>query len=171
MGLGEVNLGLSHILFPFYSSWVSTPNPNSNLWFTSGRMACYCRMVNENNHSSLQKNMQVSPPPFFFRTRLLDSDKANTYLDELSYEAVLFFPRARAARRKDPLLPSNVSVYINSTTLPPDLATSLVSKAGGQVTRSVQEADIILSNTPMNLTAITVTENWLLDSIEHWRCK
>ncbi|SAM06271.1 hypothetical protein [Absidia glauca] len=103
------------------------------------------------------------------RARLLDSDKANTYLDELSYEAILFFPRARAARRKDPLLPSNVSVYINSTTLPPDLVTSLVSKAGGQVTSSLKEADIILSNTPMNLTAITVTENWLLDSIEHWR--
>jgi hypothetical protein len=115
------------------------------------------------------KDMQETQT--FLVLRLLDSDKANKYLDEHLYEAILFFPRARAARRKDPLLPSNVSVYINSTTLPPDLVTSLVSKAGGQVTSSLQEADIILSNTPMNLTAITVTENWLLDSIEHWRCK
>ncbi|KAI8329072.1 hypothetical protein BC941DRAFT_518977 [Chlamydoabsidia padenii] len=100
---------------------------------------------------------------------LLDSDTANRYLDELTYEAILFYPRAKAARRKDPLLPSNLSVYINSSTMPLDLATQLVIKAGGIVAESIREADIVITNKPVKSDILAVTDNWLLESIEQWR--
>ncbi|ORZ15071.1 hypothetical protein BCR42DRAFT_416340 [Absidia repens] len=100
---------------------------------------------------------------------LLDSGKSNEYLDESSYEAILYFPRARAARRRDPLLPSTISIYIRSTTLPLDLAQQLVKKAGGYVVDNMKEADIVISRTSIDSDIMTVTENWLLDSIEHWR--
>ncbi|CAO3593334.1 unnamed protein product [Absidia cylindrospora] len=100
---------------------------------------------------------------------ILDSGKSNEYLDESTYEAILYFPRARAARRRDPLLPSTISIYIRSTTLPLDLAQQLVKKAGGYVVDNMKEADIVISRTSLDSDIMTVTENWLLDSIEHWR--
>lgn len=103
--------------------------------------------------------------------RLIDSDKKNKYLDELRYECIVFFPRARAARLREPLFPSNVNIYVESCELDEDLAYLLITKAGANVVDDINEANIIINNTYIHPDVITVRENWLLDSIEHWRCK
>ncbi|ORZ12236.1 hypothetical protein BCR42DRAFT_420266 [Absidia repens] len=100
---------------------------------------------------------------------LLDSDKSSKYLDEIKYEATYFFPRATAARRHDPLLPSNISIYIHSSSLINDLACQLIVKCGGQTVTRLEEADIVVSNSPLECTTITVTDDWILDSIEQWQ--
>ncbi|KAI8335504.1 hypothetical protein BC941DRAFT_71408 [Chlamydoabsidia padenii] len=102
---------------------------------------------------------------------LLDSMKLNRYLAESDYEAILLFPRANAARRRDPLLPSNTHIYINSAacTIHHDLAQEIVTKAGGTVVGNPEKADIVISNTLMATGAIVVMENWILDSIEQWQ--
>ncbi|KAI8076868.1 uncharacterized protein BX664DRAFT_389588 [Halteromyces radiatus] len=100
---------------------------------------------------------------------ILDSNKSKEYVDETDYEAILYFPRARAARRHDPLLPSNVSIYIACTGIPVEMIKRFITKAGGHVASRLQDADIIISNKAMESNGIIVTENWLLDSIEHWR--
>ncbi|CAO3646781.1 unnamed protein product [Cunninghamella blakesleeana] len=100
---------------------------------------------------------------------LIDSDKKNKYLDELRYECIVFFPRARAARLREPLFPSNVNVYVESTALDEDLANLLITKAGANVVADINEANIVINNSYVHPDVITVRENWLLDSIEHWR--
>ncbi|CAO3589270.1 unnamed protein product [Absidia cylindrospora] len=100
---------------------------------------------------------------------LLDSDKSSKYLDEMKYEATHIFPRVSAARRHDPLLPSNISIYIHSSSLINDLASQLIVKCGGRTATHLEKADIVVSNSPLECTAITVTDDWILDSIEQWR--
>lgn len=53
----------------------------------------------------------------------------------------------------------------------PDLVNEIVAKAGGSVVGESGQADIVISNTPMGIDSIVVTEDWLLDSVEQWRCK
>lgn len=74
-------------------------------------------------------------------------------------------------RRPPVLIPSSTRIFVHSSRYRAGLAEELVEKAGGSIVQTESEADIIISKKGLESDKIVVNDNWILDSIEKWRCK
>jgi hypothetical protein len=105
--------------------------------------------------------------------RLLDSGSKGKYASETSYELLDWYPRAESARKRVRLLLSSTHIRVVSSTSGVAFIEGLVKMAGGSIVYKNEEADIIISD--QNVIGCTdkliVTDNWLFESIEQWRCK
>lgn len=102
---------------------------------------------------------------------ILDSDHAGHFVSEDAYLATDWFPRLEAALARVPLLPSNLHIFLGPTLLPAASIEYLVTKAGGKLVDSLDQADIVISKKRIRTDKMVVGENWLLASIQEWRCK
>jgi hypothetical protein len=96
----------------------------------------------------------------------------NDYASEKEYELLDWYPRADLARKHIPLLPSTTHIQVISSTNGVEFIDQLVKMAGGTIVKKSEQANIIISETPiMKSDKIVVSDVWLFDSIEQWRCK
>ncbi|ORZ01495.1 hypothetical protein BCR43DRAFT_487021 [Syncephalastrum racemosum] len=100
---------------------------------------------------------------------IFDSDDAGDFISEDAYLATDWFPRLEAALARVPLLPSNLHVFLGPTLLPAASIQYLVTKAGGKLVDSLDQADIVISKKRVRTDKMVVGENWLLTSIQEWR--
>lgn len=83
-----------------------------------------------------------------------------------------WYPRAKAARGRERLLPPSTRIKIQSSSSGLDFIKDLVKLAGGTIVESNEEADIIICDKTKTLhDKKMVTDHWLFESIEHWKCK
>lgn len=105
-------------------------------------------------------------------TRLVQSEIKGEYLVEDNFELLDWYPRAKAARKRERLLPSSTRIKIQSSSSGLDFIKDLVKLAGATIVESNEEADIIICDkTKMLNDKKMVTDHWLFESIENWKCK
>ncbi|KAL0093747.1 hypothetical protein F4703DRAFT_1831295 [Phycomyces blakesleeanus] len=101
---------------------------------------------------------------------LRDSAEHGAYQKEENYEAIEYFPRAKASRKREPLFPSNLQVFIFSLqVVDRPLAETLITQGGAKVARRMEDADILITPRPLNVDKDLAIENWLLECIENWQ--
>ncbi|KAI9021688.1 hypothetical protein CLU79DRAFT_752806 [Phycomyces nitens] len=101
---------------------------------------------------------------------LKESAERGAYQKEDDYEAIEYFPRAKASRKREPLFPSNLQVYIISLrVMDRPLAETLIIQGGAKVARNIQDADILITSKTVNIDKDMAIENWLLECIENWQ--
>lgn len=104
--------------------------------------------------------------------RLIQCEIKGEYIPEDKFELLDWYPRAKAARKRERLIPSTTRIKIHSSSSGVDFIKELVKLAGGTVVENDQEADIIICDkTKMLNDKRMVTDHWLFESIEHWKCK
>ncbi|KAL9537947.1 hypothetical protein MBANPS3_011326 [Mucor bainieri] len=102
---------------------------------------------------------------------LIQCEIKGEYIPENSFELLDWYPRAKAARQRERLIPSTTRIKVHSSSSGVDFIKELVKLAGGTVVENDQEADIIICDkTEMLNDKRMVTDHWLFESIEHWKC-
>ncbi|CEP16988.1 hypothetical protein [Parasitella parasitica] len=101
---------------------------------------------------------------------LIQSGNKGEYLAEDKFELVDWYPRAKAARERQRLLPESTRINIQSSSSGVDFIKELIKLAGGTVVENSQDAHIIICDkTKMSNDKRMVTDHWLFESIEHWK--
>lgn len=101
---------------------------------------------------------------------LIQSEVKGEYLVEDNFELLDWYPRAKAARGRERLLPPSTRIKIQSSSSGLDFIKDLVKLAGGTIVESNEEADIIICDKTKTLhDKKMVTDHWLFESIEHWK--
>ncbi|KAI7868327.1 hypothetical protein BDF14DRAFT_1742571 [Spinellus fusiger] len=101
---------------------------------------------------------------------LMECGERGYYIEEDTYEATVFFPRARASRLGEPLFPSHLYVFIVALqVISRSLAEKLILLGGAKIASNREEADILVSTRTIACAQEVVSENWLLECIEKWQ--
>lgn len=96
----------------------------------------------------------------------------NQAVSEKDYELVEWYPRAPLARQKIPLLPSTTLIKVTSSIHGVEFIEELIILAGGHTTKTDDQANIVISDEPIKgKDKIVISDKWLFDSIEQWKCK
>lgn len=104
--------------------------------------------------------------------RLFDSLSKNQAVSEKEYELLEWYPRAPLARQKIPLLPSTTLIKVTSSSSGVEFIEELIKLAGGHLARTYDQANIIIGDEPIKgKDKVVVSDKWLFDSIEQWKCK
>lgn len=103
--------------------------------------------------------------------RLMASKENGSYVAEDGYELLKWYPRANIARQHLPFMPSTTCIKVNSVSAGKEFTEQLVRLAGGHVVKEMEEANVVISNEPLQIDKIVVSESWLYESIEQWTCK
>lgn len=87
-----------------------------------------------------------------------------------------WYPRADIARKHDPLFPSTTHIKVLSSTYGVGFIEDLVKLAGGTLVKNMGEADIIIADAASFSEVeakdkIVVSDVWLFECIEQYRCK
>lgn len=99
------------------------------------------------------------------------SKENGSYVAEDGYELLKWYPRANIARQHLPFMPSTTCIKVNSVSAGKEFTEQLVRLAGGHVVKEMEEANVVISNEPLQIDKIVVSESWLYESIEQWTCK
>lgn len=99
------------------------------------------------------------------------SKENGKYVAEDEYELLKWYPRANIARQRLPFMPSTTCIKVNSVSAGKEFTEQLVRLAGGHVVKEMEEANVVISNEPLQIDKIVVSESWLYESIEQWTCK
>lgn len=90
---------------------------------------------------------------------------------ELEYELLDWYPPHALDKKRAPLFPSTTHIYVASSASGLDLVKQMTNLSGASVVESMDQADIVISETPIKeIDKITVNDTWLFDSIEKWQC-
>ena len=103
--------------------------------------------------------------------RLMASQESGRYVAEEAYELLKWYPRANIARQRLPFMPSTTCIKVHSVSAGKEFTEQLVRLAGGHVVKAIEEANVVISNEPLPMDKIVVSESWLYESIEQWTCK
>lgn len=101
------------------------------------------------------------------KNRLVQSALKNEYLSEKDYELSDWYPQL--CRKRSPLIPSSTRIHVASAASGVDMVKQMVSLTGATMVASIDEADIVISDTSIT-DKIVVKDVWLFDSIEQWQC-
>ncbi|KAI8974114.1 hypothetical protein BDB01DRAFT_854078 [Pilobolus umbonatus] len=102
-------------------------------------------------------------------TRLIESESRGCYVDESEYQLKKWFP-CLEVYRKGPFL-NNKKIKIESTkSYEIHEMEELVRLAGGCSVNTIEEAEIVLSDKPIETQKQVVSEDWLFNCIEQWQC-
>lgn len=83
-----------------------------------------------------------------------------------------WYPRAKEARKRERLIPSTTHIKVHSSSSGVDFIKELIKLAGGTTVENDKEADIIICDKSKMLNdKRAVTDHWLFESIEYWKCK
>ncbi|KAG0765232.1 hypothetical protein G6F57_004926 [Rhizopus arrhizus] len=99
---------------------------------------------------------------------LMASKENGKYVAEDEYELLKWYPRANIARQRLPFMPSTTCIKVNSVSAGKEFTEQLVRLAGGHVVKEMEEANVVISNEPLQIDKIVVSESWLYESIEQW---
>lgn len=103
--------------------------------------------------------------------RLIQSALKNEYISEEDYELSDWYPRIEFARNHIPLLPFTTNIHIASSSSGLEMVEQMINLAGGCVVKNIEQANIVISDTPIKgIDKIVVNDTWLFDSIEQWKC-
>ncbi|KAL7310738.1 hypothetical protein PS15m_010202 [Mucor circinelloides] len=102
---------------------------------------------------------------------LIHCEIKGEYIPEDDFELLKWYPRAKEARKRERLIPSTTHIKIDSSSSGVDFIKELVKLAGGTTVESDKEADIIICDKSKMLNdKRAVTDHWLFESIEYWKC-
>lgn len=104
---------------------------------------------------------------------LIQSADKGEYIGEQDFELLSWYPRADLARRGIKLLPTAVRISVYSSSHTVEFMKEIVRLSGATLVENHDEADIVICNEKLipNIEKNRISENWLFESIELWRCK